>query len=475
MGAGKTATAATAAGEALDDFMVRNVLIVGPLKVAAKTWPDEFKLWSHLSHFKVSVIVGDAAERTVAAEAEADFHVVNFENFAWLVEQYTGRAIIPPKKPSTPRRRKDESDTSYQARLADHRRDLEAHRVSLQNFKRGKAIGRNRWKWDLVIWDESNVGLSSHDTTMFYAAKGLRKLTNVPVVELTGTPAPNGYGGLWGQVFLLDNGKRLGENITAFRSRFMEQDRWTKAWKVRPEAPAQIDKLIADKIMVIESYAGLPELVEHEDYIDMPPAVAQLYDEFARTCVLELGETQITADVAAALSNKLLQFANGFVYDAHGKPHWVHDLKLDALEQAMDEAAGQPVLCSYVFRPDVDRIMKRIKCAKVIDARGSLIDEWNDRKIPLLLCHPKSAGHGLNLQDGGNITVSFGLSWSLGLHQQFLARLRRQGQKAPTVFARHLLLRGSWDTRVAEALQRKEATQDNLISSVKQWVTAMRT
>lgn len=418
MGMGKTVVTLTALDELLFNRQeVRRVLVIAPLRVAQDTWAKEAAKWDHLCHLRVSRVLGSARARLAALDVEADLYVINRENVPWLVEQC------------------------------------------------------RPWPFDMVVIDE----LSSFKSAQ---AKRFRALRSVlgrvrRIVGLTGTPAPGGLIDLWPQVYLLDRGERLGRTIGAYRSRYFRPDRTdghiVYSYRPLPGAQEAIQTRLADLCLSLrkEDYLRLPGQLYETVEVAPPPALLKRYRQFEREQVLQVaGENgEIVALSAAALSNKLLQFANGAIYDTEKGVHELHGLKLDALEELIEAANGEPVLVFYAFRHDRDRIMARFACREL--KTGEDIDAWNRGCIPVALAHPAGVGHGLNLQRGGHIIIWFGLTWSLELYQQANERLNRPGQ---THVCRiyHLVLKGTHDERVLAALKRKDTTQRALIDALRQ-------
>jgi SNF2 family DNA or RNA helicase len=276
---------------------------------------------------------------------------------------------------------------------------------------------------------------------------------------------------LWAQIYLLDRGARLGRNITAFRSRWFDLNPYTREWKPKAHAQAEIEARISDICRVIESYDGMPDVTYNKVPIDFPKKLRDAYEEFQEEKLLELKDVEITSAHAAALTNKLLQFTNGAIYDEDRNVHHIHDLKLDALEEIIEQACGKPVLVSYAYQHDLARLKKRFPKARLLDAEPKTVVDWNAGKIPILIGHPKSCGHGLHLAHGGSIMVWFGLTWSLELYLQMNARLARSGQQERVVI-HHLIVPNTIDDRVMSVLADREATQSNMLSNIKALIAA---
>lgn len=424
-GLGKTVTTLTAIKELLDNCIISNALVIAPKKVTQVTWSDEIKNWKHLQGLTISVIDGTAKQRREAMAAKADIYAVSRDNIVWLV--------------------------------------LECGGVKLP--------------YDMVVIDELS-SFKNHASKRFRAMRKVRKF--IPrVVGLTGTPAPNGLIDLFAQMYLIDEGQRLGKTVTAYRDRFFRPGKrngdivYTYELKApQDETEQQISDLISDITisMTAEDYLKMPDKIMLYDYVDLAPKVLALYRDFEREQILELinSDEPISAASAAALSNKLQQFANGAIYDAERNVKDLHDEKLDKLEEIVEAANGEPVLIAYSYKHDLERIMQKLKAYKPVKLeKPEHIAGWNSGRIPVLVTHPASAGHGLNLQKGGHNIVWFGNTWSLELYQQFNARLYRQGQGKP-VTIHHIVTRGTIDEKIIKALEGKKQTQDGLMESIKE-------
>lgn len=419
MGLGKTIITLTAVSALLHDYFdVHKVLVIAPKRVAEDTWGRETLKWQHTKHLKVSKVLGTAKIRLEALEAEADLYVINRENVDWLVKHY------------------------------------------------GKD-----WPFDMVVIDE----LSSFKSAAAKRFKQLRKVRPLidRIVGLTGTPAPNSLIDLWPQLYLLDRGDRLGTTITGYRNEYFNPGRRDPSkfivysWELKDGAEEIIHEKISDICisMKAKDYLELPERFDNKILVQLNAKERETYKRLERDKVLEYENQDVIANSAAGLMGKLLQLSNGEVYDDEGETVHIHDRKLDALGEIIEEAQGQPILLFYSYKHDRDRIRKEFKVAEELDADDS-IERWNKGEIPLLVAHPASAGHGLNLQDGGHIIVWFGLTWSLELYQQANARLDRQGQKE-SVIVHHLLVEDSVDEHVYAVLQGKEEGQNALLEAVK--------
>lgn len=416
MGLGKTITTLTAIDELLYDcFEIRKVLIIAPLRVANSTWPSEIKKWEHLKLLRYSIVTGNEAERVQALNTKAEIFIINRENVDWLVN------------------------------------------------KSGVAMN-----FDMLVIDE----LSSFKS---YTSKRFKSLLKIRpyfkrVVGLTGTPSSNGLMDLWAEFRILDFGQRLGRYITHYRNKYFVPDKRNGmiiySYKPQEDAEQQIYEAINDITISMKScdHLKLPELIMNEVEVVLEDKEVERYQDFKKEMVMTIGEEEIDAVNAASLSNKLLQLANGSIYDEEKNYHTVHDKKIEALEQLIEEANGKPVLIAYWFKADKDRIEQRLNVREIQSAED--IEDWNKGEIQVGLIHPASAGHGLNLQQGGCTLIWFGLTWSLELYQQTNARLYRQGQNQ-TVVIHHIITKNTIDEDVMKALKRKERTQEALMSAVK--------
>lgn len=446
MGLGKTVSTLTALMDLMyDHFTIARVLVVAPLRVAQDTWPEEIKKWAHTKGFTYSLILGSAKERRKAAAAEADIYIINRENVVWLIEEF-GHYVNKKKK------------TGF-------------------TFD-------EPWKFDTVVLDELS-NYKDPSTERFKMLKKARPYMD-RVIGLTGTPSPNSLIDLWAQIYLLDMGERLGKTITGYRERYFTPASYTKnhqgrliatSYELRPGSEEAIYQAIGDICVSMKSidHLQLPDVFSKVVPVRMKPKDRQLYDELEKENIAELENQEvIDAESAASLSSKLHQLAQGAIYTNPEEKEWqlVHNEKLDALEELIEEAAGQPVLVFYWFKHDLQRLQERFKQAKKLDGPQE-IQDWNAGKIPVLLAHPMSAGHGLNLQKGGHIIAWFSLTWSLELYQQANARLNRQGQTKP-VTINHLVVKDTVDERILDVLQGKAERQDALMEAVKAVLTKHR-
>lgn len=421
MGLGKTVITLTAINELkYNRFEVRKVLIIAPKKVAEATWSKEASKWEHLKKLRFSLILGSQTKRIRALNTPADVYIINRDNVSWLVDYY-----------------------------------------------------RNTWPFDMVVIDESS-SFKNPRAKRFKSLKMIRGHIN-RIIELTGTPAPNGLADLWAQIYLLDGGQRLGAHITGFRERYFDPDKRNAqqifTYKPKEGAATSVEERISDICvsMKAEDYLQLPDIVYDDIPVVLDSNAKKLYEEMEREMLIKVDENTIDAGTAAVLSNKLIQLCNGAVYDENGVTTEIHGCKLEAFCELVDGLNGQPALVFYNFQHDRERIKSALKKSGLnVRELKTPQDEtdWNERKINILLAHPASAAYGLNLQDGGNHVIWFGLNWSLELYQQANKRLHRQGQKQK-VIVHHLIVEGARDEDVIAALQDKCVTQDKLIDSLK--------
>ena len=416
MGLGKTLTTLAAIDEIENIFCEGNkTLIIAPKKVADETWSAEIEKWGF--EFTYSKVLGSTKKRLEALEKEADIYIINRENVVWLVEYY-----------------------------------------------------KTKWPFTFVVIDE----LSSFKSSKSKRFRALRKVRPKikRFVGLTGTPAPNSLIDLWPQIYLMDGGKRLETSQTKFKDRYFRPDKQNGpivySWALRPNAEEEIYQKIDDICisMKAKDFLNLPPRTDNVVAIKLSDMRA--YKQFEKDLVLELEDQEITASNSAVLANKLLQMANGAIYDDEKNVVSIHDDKLDALENIVEESQGQPILVFYQYKHDLERFKKKFPQAEEL----TTVDKWNSGKIPMLLCHPQSAGHGLNLQKGGHIIVWFGLTWSLEYYQQANARLDRQGQTEPVII-HHLVAEGTVDEKVLSILQGKEKNQNALLEAVKAQLTGV--
>ena len=421
MGLGKTSTTLTALDDLLfDSFEIHKVLVIAPLRVT-KVWLDEVKKWNHLNYLRCSLVVGTEQERKRALWANADIYIINRENVQWLI---------------------DESGIQFD--------------------------------FDTLVVDE----LSSFKNFKTKRFKSLMKVRPIVkrVIGLTGTPTSNGLMDLWSEFKLLDQGKRLGRFITNYRDQYFRPDKRNGqvvfSYKPLPFAEDAIYDKISDITISMKAmdYLNMPELISNHVEVEMSEKEMKVYKELKDELVITLGDEDVTASNAASLSNKLTQMANGAIYLDNHESAIIHDRKLDALEDLIEAQCGKPVLVAYWFKHDLNRIKNRLEELKVnfkeIKTEAS-IEDWNKGNIEVGLIHPASAGHGLNLQEGGSTLIWFGLTWSLELYEQTNARLYRQGQKDRCVVIEHIVTKGTIDEQIIKALEEKDKSQSRLIDAVK--------
>lgn len=418
MGMGKTAISLTAADKLLFDyFAVRKVLVIAPLKPARETWPSEAKKWDHLQHLRFSLILGSKKERIAACSKDADIYIINREQVVWLVDYY-----------------------------------------------------KSAWPFDMVIIDELS-SFKSSKAQRFRALKKVRKYIT-RIVGLTGTPSPNGLLDLWPEMYLLDEGKALGKTLTGYRETYFAPDKRNAttifSWKPKDGAEDTIYEKLSGLCISMKSsdYLKLPDRLMLRREFELSEKAAELYHTLERDTLLPFADGDIDAPTAAILTNKLLQLAGGAAYDENGDVKVLHEDKLEALDQLIEEANGQPVLVFYAFRHELERILARYPEAVDIKEKDA-VTRWNQGGIPILLAHPASAGHGLNLQAGGHIAIWYSLPTSLELYQQANKRLHRPGQKS-TVLIHHILMKGTYDYRVLDdILAPKEVRQNACLEALK--------
>lgn len=425
MGLGKTISTLTAIEELKYDYCeIDTVLIIAPKRVVETVWEEEAKKWDHTKHLTFSKIIGTERQRLAALKVKADVHIISRDNIAWLCSLYAAK--LP---------------------------------------------------YDMLVIDELS-SFKAHQTQRFKSLRLARPWFK-RVVGLTGTPAPNGLINLWSQMYLIDRGERLEKTITAYRSRYFRPGASNGYVVYSYKLLSDSERLIQERIkdicisMRAEDYLEMPERIDNFVRVTMPDKLMDAYKKFEQENVITLaneieeGATTVNAVNAAALSNKLLQFANGAMYDENKNVVPIHDLKLEALKEIIEAADGKPVLVAWTYQFDRDRIKNYFRSMAPRELKTAEdINDWNAGKVRLMLAHPASAGHGINLQAGGNIIVWYGLTWSLELYQQFNARLYRQGQKQRTII-HHIVNTGTHDEDVVRALKSKDKTQNNLMNSIK--------
>lgn len=436
MGLGKTVSTLTAVNDLMNDYCeVNSVLVIAPKRVAESVWQEEAEKWDHLKHLRFSKIIGSQKQRVQAIREKADIHIISRDNVAWLCALYGG----------------------------------------------GKL------PFDMVVIDELS-SFKSYKSERFRALKGARPYLK-RLVGLTGTPAPNSLIDLWPQIYLMDRGIRLEKTISKYREKYFRPGQTNGHVVYSYNLMNDSEKLIHEKIedicisMKADDYLEMPFRTDNYIKLKMPDTLKKQYNDFEKNKVLDVinaaetaeNSTEISAINAAALSNKLLQFANGAVYDEDRKVFPIHEIKLEALKEIVENSNGQSVLVAWTYQFDRDRIKDYLKAYKPRELKSNKdIKDWNEGKVQVMLAHPASAGHGLNLQSGGSIIVWFGQTWSLELYQQFNARLYRQGQKN-NVIVHHLILQDTHDEDVVKALKAKDKKQNALMDSIKAKITKYKT
>ncbi len=405
MGLGKTVITLTAIQKLLDEFAISKILVIAPLKVTNHVWHEEIKKWDHLKHLTWSIITGNEKNRLLALHQKVDIYLINRENVPWL---YSGK----------------------------------------------------KTKWDMIVLDES----SSFKNPTSKRFKALKKFTYEYMVQLSGTPAPNGLLDIWSQIYALDGGIRLGKTMNNYKSRHFISDYY--GYKFTPIDPSNIYRLIQDITLSMQT----------EDYIQLPARINvitkvtigsyPIYKKLEKEFIALINATEITTLNAATLTNKLLQFCNGAIYDENKNIIEIHNSKLEALNDIIEDNCNDNILVAYNFQSDLKRLLKRFPDAIVMDDKGKNIDLWNEGKIKLFLCHPASAGKGLNLQNGGNIIIWFGLTWNLEDYTQFNARLYRQGQ-IRSVIINHIIAENCIDEQIMKVLEMKDLTQQSLFKALR--------
>jgi len=413
MGGGKTISTLTAISDLLDDFYNNKILIIAPLRVANTVWKQESEKWNHTKNLNISICTGSKKQRENIINSNFDILVINRENVPWLIEN-------------------------------------------------------NKWEFDGVVIDEV-TSFKNPASKRFKALKKVLKFTKT-VITLTGTPTPNGYKDLWSQIFLIDQGERLGRTVTQFRNRFLNQNMYSQyVYDLKPGAENEIKQLISDIVITLDKndYPELPEKIELNEYVFLDKKLMSEYKNLENEFILNLqNNVDITAPSQATLGMKLLQFCNGAIYDEEKNVHNLHDLKINMLKEIIEENQNENFLIAYNFKHDLDRLLKAFPSAEILSKDAEIINKWNNGKIKILLAYPGSAGHGLNLQKGGSVILWFGLNWNLEYYQQFNARLYRQGQ-SNSVRIIHLVMKGGIDEKIIIALNKKAKTQYDLLEYIR--------
>ena len=450
MGSGKTATTLHAFHKLWKAGKARKALVIAPKNVAADTWPDEIMCWDFAREFHYACVVGDEPTRLAALEEEADIIIINRENVRWLYEQKGIRWF-----------------RQFDVLIYDEASRLKAgNKRTAGNVRKDGSVSRKR--------------LSE------FGYMGKIRMKFKWVWELAGTPNPNGIIDLWGPIYILDKGARLGTSRTKFLERWFRYNMYTKTHEPFDHSEAEVMDRLKDIFYCLkeEDYLKLPPLQVVDRWVNLSPKHLKMYREFERTQALE--EFDVEAVNNGVLCNKLLQFANGSIYapdddpeeewNPHKKPvaKHIHNRKLDELGSIFEEAAGRPVLIAYSYKFDIHAIKKRYPWVRAYGETPNDLREWNAGKLKAMILHPASAGHGLNFQHGGNIAVWYGLNWSLELYQQFNKRLHRRGQKGQFVRLYRILARDTNDVRVAANLEQKAITQDRITDTVRVRVEDIR-
>lgn len=416
LGMGKTVTTLTACSDLLDSMSVSKVLIIAPLRVANTVWHAELNNWHHLAHHTYSIATGSAKKRIEAIEKNAQFTIINADVIPWLVNNYD-----------------------------------------------------NDWLWDCIIFDESTLFKSNASKRFQAIKKVLNKATHR--VILTATPAPNGFMDLWAQTYLIDQGFRLGRYITHFRGRYFDSDYMGYKWTIKIGAAMDIQRRISDICMTlkVDDYYQMPDKIVIDKVVPLPTKVCKRYAELVRHYCVQFENGFVEAANAAAAANKLLQMCNGAVYDQNGDVIAAHEEKLDALAEIVECNTNENLLVVYNYKFDKEQILKRFPQASVMDENGNAVEAWNKGAIKMLLVHPASASHGLNLQAGGSVLIWYGMTWNLEHYLQMNGRLHRQGQTKPVRIIRLIASVAkslSLDEKIVNALEQKDITQDRLLDSL---------
>lgn len=423
MGLGKTVIVLSAIQDLIDCFEVKKVLVVAPSRVAKETWPSEFGDWSHLSRLRYSVVLGKPAQREKALAKDADVYIINRENFSWLCQKYA---------PDFP--------------------------------------------FDMLVWDESSTLREAKKKT----GKGvlsrfgwLNRVARLPTLDrlllLSGTATPEGIQGLWGQIYVLDQGKRLGKSKNSFFKRFFKNEGWNfPDYKPLPGAREEILQLCSDLVVGLLStdVLKLPDRIDNLVHFDLPPAARSIYNEMRKELIAEISGTDVVSKSAAVLTNKLNQIASGQVYDDERNVKIVHTAKMEAFNGIVEQAESENLLVFYSYQHELERLREAYPEAVVLNDDDTAVKRWNEGKIKMLLAHPASAGHGLNLQFGGRIAIWYSLPWSLEQYEQANKRLHRSGQKSTSVVIYHLLARRTVNELLFQALKGKEADAGSVIRRI---------
>ena len=416
LGAGKSVITLTAIKDMLDSFIIKKVLIIGPLRVCNSVWKQEGAKWGHLSDLKIAVATGTAKERKAALAAGCEVTVTNKENVKWVVDLCAEKKV---------------------------------------------------WPYDCVVLDEASA-FKSQATRRFRSLRKVIPHTTV-LIELTGTPAPNSLMDVWSQMYFLDKGHALGKTISGYRQRFFTPDYFGYNWTIKPGSSEKIHELIKPMVLSLQGdeRVKLPDRIDITEQIELPKKIKDQYKEFEKNMFIEFENTEVEALSAAVLANRLLQFSSGAIY--HNEEHeWthIHDCKVDALEELVEENPTENIMLAYGYKHSLARILNRFPEAVVLDKKGEALDRWNKGEIKMLVVHPMSAAHGVNAQYGGSLLAWFDLPWSLEGYSQLVGRLHRQGQTKPVRII-HLVCSETIDERVLSVLAQKDAVQADLLEALK--------
>lgn len=453
MGFGKTIITLTAIVDLLDAMIISRVLIIAPLLVAEETWPPEIESWEHTNHLDYELLTGSPARRNSRVRRPAEIHIINRENVPWLV-QHWGDAwpydyIVM------------DEISSYK----NHKKINKPSKKAVEKATDGAIAScpRNATEEEIALAIDAALRKLPRTMTRFGALSKVRKHAYM-ATGLSGTPAPNGLIDLWSQYYLLDLGARLGSKFHSFRSRYFVSDFKGYSYEPLDSAFDSIMEKVKDITLSMKTsdYVDMPEVIINKRYVTLSKSVMEAYKRFKKTLMYD--EYDIEAVNSGVLTGKLLQLANGSIYNEDGEAIEIHDEKIGALEQIIEEANGKSVFVAYSYQFDLEKLRKKFPKAAILGETPNVVKRWNAGKINLLFAHPQSAGHGLNLQHGGSIAVWYGLTWSLEYYQQFNKRLHRPGQKE-TVVIHHILARGTKDEDVMDVLPMKDATQSRVFEA----------
>lgn len=421
LGLGKTVSTLTAIADLMDAMDLSRTLVIAPLRVAREVWPQEAAKWDHLKHLTISAMIGTERQRLKALHRKADIHVINVDNLTWL---------------------------------------------------EGRVGGVKNFPWEMVVIDEAS-GFKDRSSMRFKSMSRMARVAD-RVVELTATPTPNTLIEAWPQFYLLDNGHRLGPSLTQFKQRyFVQPNPMVNKWVPKKGAREVIEDQIKDITVTLKAddYLQMPEKIMVMNEVVLDDKEMEAYEAFERDFVLGINDTEIEAISASALATKLLQMANGQLYDSERNVHTIHGRKIEMLRELREQANGESLLVAYAFKSDLARLKAEFPDAETLDAPNA-IERWNRGEISMLLVHPASAGHGLNLQYGGRHIVWYGLTWSLELYLQLIGRLHRQGQTKP-VIVHHIIAKRTIDEIVMRVIESKNVSQEALLQAMKKHVASL--